>query len=134
MPQYVIVLLIVLLACVVLWGIYHYLHKQIEQMRSELADQQHSIEQIVTKLRSVADELHEIRSGDQALGRKVKELITTVNQLDSKQQQFAEHDPHSRYYQKGAKLIAAGATLEEVMRECELPRAEAELLFSLHQR
>ena len=31
-------------------------------------------------------------------------------------------------------MIELGADIEEVMRECELPRAEAELLFTLHQK
>jgi len=31
-------------------------------------------------------------------------------------------------------MVELGADLEEVIRECELPRAEAELLFSLHKK
>ena len=31
-------------------------------------------------------------------------------------------------------MVELGADLEEIIRECELPRAEAELLMSLHKQ
>jgi hypothetical protein len=121
------------LLCIVL-AILWYVVGNIKQTKIQLSEADSVIRIAVEKLEQLDDELHEIRSGNQALGKKVKELIVTINGLDDKQQQLADQDPQSRFYNKGAKLIAAGATLDEVMRECELPRAEAELLFSLHQR
>ncbi|WP_340680587.1 DUF2802 domain-containing protein [Paraglaciecola sp.] len=118
----------------ILSGVLWYVIKQIRQLKSQLSESNHSILQTIDKLEQLDDELHEIRSGNQALGKKVKELIITINGLGAQQQKLAEQDPQSRFYQKGAKLIADGATLEDVMQECDLPRAEAELLFSLHHR
>ena len=43
-------------------------------------------------------------------------------------------DPESRFYTRAVKLVELGATLEEIMRECELPRAEAELLVNFHRK
>tara|TARA_R110000868_G_scaffold238246_4_gene492794 strand:- start:2025 stop:2426 length:402 start_codon:yes stop_codon:yes gene_type:complete len=121
------------LLCIVL-AILWYVVSNTKQTKIQLSEADSVIRLALDKLEQLDDELHEIRSGNQALGKKVKELIVTINGLDDKQQQLADQDPQSRFYNKGAKLIAAGATLDEVMRECDLPRAEVELLFSLHQR
>jgi len=121
------------LLCTVL-AILWYVVSNTKQTKIQLSEADSLIRLALDKLEQLDDELHEIRSGNQALGKKVKELIVTINGLDDKQQQLADQDPQSRFYNKGAKLIAAGATLDEVMRECDLPRAEAELLFSLNQR
>ena len=45
-----------------------------------------------------------------------------------------QQDPDSRFYTRAVKLVELGATLEEIMRECELPRAEAELLLNFHKK
>lgn len=133
MPQYLIVLLIVAILFLISWGVIFYLFKQIAQCKSQLAQLGQSAVSNEYRLKQVDDEFHEIRTGSQALGRKVKELVSTISELQERQLQLAEHDPQSRYYLNAVKLISDGASLEEVMRECDLPRAEAELLFSLHQ-
>lgn len=133
MPEPLVIGFGLILLCLVL-AIFWYVIGDIKQVKSQLSEANSVIRLTLEKLEQLDDELHEIRSGNQALGKKVKELIVTINGLDDKQQQLADQDPQSRFYNKGAKLIAAGATLDEVMRECDLPRAEAELLFNLHQR
>jgi len=133
MPEPLIIGFGLTLLCIVL-AILWYVVSNVKQTKIQLSEANSVIRLALEKLEQLDDELHEIRSGNQALGKKVKELIVTINGLDDKQQQLADQDPQSRFYHKGAKLIAAGATLDEVMRECDLPRAEAELLFSLHQR
>lgn len=114
--------------CLAVW----FVLKQNRQLKSQILTVEQALQHTLEKLEQVDDALHEMRSGNHALSKKVKELMVAVAQLDDKQQKLAEHDPHSRFYQKGAQLVAAGATLEQVMIECDLPRAEAELLFSLH--
>jgi hypothetical protein len=81
---------------------------------------------------NLSEELHEIRSGNYGVISRVKELVQQVENLQSAQQNLVEQDSQSRFYSKGAKLISQGASLEDVMRECDMPVAEAELLFNLH--
>ena len=123
------VLVVLLVGSVVIW----FVVKQNRQLKSNLLTVEQTLEQTLEKLEQVDDAIHEMRTGNHALSKKVKELMVITANLNDKQQQLAEQDPQSRFYQKGAQLIAAGATLEQVMLECDLPRAEAELLFSLHQ-
>ena len=86
------------------------------------------------QLSAIEDELHEIRSGSIGLGSKVKELISSLKETQNQQQEIAMQDPQSRFYNQAAKLVESGASIEELMRECDIPHAEAELLYNLHQK
>jgi hypothetical protein len=41
--------------------------------------------------------------------------------------------PENKLYSRAVKMVELGAGVEEIMAECELPKAEAELLLSLHK-
>lgn len=96
----------------------------------------------------LSTEVEELRSGLIGTGQRLLQaeqqvrrlehalnLLTEQQQLLTEQQQKLElTDPDSRLYNRAVKMVQLGAPLEEVMRECELPRAEAELLFNLHSK
>jgi predicted nucleic acid-binding Zn-ribbon protein len=86
------------------------------------------------KINNLSEEIHEIRSGNYGVMTRVKELVQQVDKLQSAQQNLVEQDPQSRFYSKGAKLISQGASLDDIIRECDMPIAEAELLFNLHHK
>ncbi|QUM83991.1 MULTISPECIES: DUF2802 domain-containing protein [unclassified Moritella] len=72
-----------------------------------------------------------------AIQGMASELQQTKYQQDEMKEEMTTHeqqDPASRFYTRAVKLVELGATLEEIMRECELPRAEAELLLSFHKK
>lgn len=98
--------------------------QQIEQLKQRNKQQ-------VTQL---AEEIYEVRSGNMGMGNKLNQLAEQIVATNKKQQELADRDPDSRLYSKATKLVNAGASIDEVMHECELPRAEAELLFSLHKK
>ncbi len=68
------------------------------------------------------------------LQQQVVQLNEEQQQLQQRLQEVAEQDPGSKLYQRAAKLVASGASVEELMQECDLPQAEAELLTSLHKK
>ncbi|WP_114981601.1 DUF2802 domain-containing protein [Idiomarina sp. 017G] len=68
------------------------------------------------------------------LQQQVAQLNEEQQQLQQRLQEVAEQDPSSKLYQRAAKLVASGASVEELMQECDLPQAEAELLTSLHKK
>ena len=85
-----------------------------------------------------------MRAGVIVVGQRVLQLDTGLNQLSEqltaqlqlladKQQALELTDPESKIYSRAMKMVQLGADLDEIIRECELPRAEAELLFNLHQ-
>ncbi|MCK7458080.1 DUF2802 domain-containing protein [Idiomarina sp. ATCH4] len=68
------------------------------------------------------------------LQQQVAQLNDEQQQLQQRLQEVAEQDPGSKLYQRAAKLVASGARVDELMQECDLPQAEAELLISLHKK
>ena len=68
------------------------------------------------------------------LQQQVAQLNDEQQQLQQRLQEVAEQDPGSKLYQRAAKLVASGASVDELMQECDLPQAEAELLISLHKK
>lgn len=121
------------------------------QHRLQLQQQQHlaaQIEQLQQQLQSGLTEIAELRSGVMGVGRRTLKLeqfqqtlqqqqqaiAAEIEQISEHQQQIQLFDPESKLYSRAMKMVQLGAGLEEVIRECELPRAEAELLISLHRQ
>ncbi|MGS2720452.1 DUF2802 domain-containing protein [Paraglaciecola aestuariivivens] len=112
----------------------------IKSLRQSLRESQGKIELQQTKLEQLNNhntqlnhELHEMRSGNFGLSKRLKALVQDVEKLQAAQQSLAEQDPQVRFYSNAAKLINQGASIEDVMQECGIPSAEAELLFNLHR-
>ncbi len=121
------------------------------QHRLQLQQQQNlaaQIEQLQQQLQSGLTEIAELRSGVMGVGRRTVKLeqfqqtlqqqqqaiAAEIEQISEHQQQIQLFDPESKLYSRAMKMVQLGAGLEEVIRECELPRAEAELLISLHRQ
>ena len=127
--------LIALIVCIVCLVFMFVLFKRHTTLLETMVAQSNSLSELNKKVNNLNEELHEIRSGNYGVISRFKELVQQVDTLQSGQQslgeKLVEHDPQSRFYSKGAKLIRQGASLEDVMRECDMPEAEAELLFNL---
>ena len=48
--------------------------------------------------------------------------------------QWQESQGQDKFYNRAFKLAAKGADIEEIISECELPRAEVEMLLSVYQQ
>jgi cell division protein FtsX len=48
--------------------------------------------------------------------------------------QIQHKQPEDKLYTRAQKLVELGADINEIMRECDIPRAEAEMLMSLHRQ
>jgi preprotein translocase subunit SecF len=48
-------------------------------------------------------------------------------------QQFQNQQPQDKLYSRAFKLVELGAEIDEVVRECDIPLAEAEMLISVHR-
>lgn len=104
---------------------------QLQAQVSELSQQLQT--QTQTEPNQLEHEVHEIRAGALALGRRIQAVEARLDEVAEQQPNPDDLDPERRIYSRAVRMVELGADLEEIMRECELPRAEAELLFSLHQ-
>jgi predicted nucleic acid-binding Zn-ribbon protein len=124
--------LIALIGSIACLTLFFVLNKRHKTQLETIAAQSYTLSVVSKKVINLSEEIHEIRSGNYGVIKRVKDLVQQVDNLQSAQQNFVEQDSQSRFYSKGAKLISQGASLEDVMRECDMPAAEAELLFNLH--
>jgi septal ring factor EnvC (AmiA/AmiB activator) len=81
------------------------------------------IKSITTEHSQVLKQL-ELRS--KYLNENIVELEKSILQLQANHSQ-------DKYYNRALNLAAKGASVEEIMNECELPRAEVEILLSVHK-
>ena len=82
-------------------------------------------------------QIHELRSGTIGVGKRVQHVEGQLAQAIERQDELAQNqqnDPQSKLYSHAMKMVERGATVDEIIRECELPRGEAELLVSLHSK
>lgn len=132
--------LLLLGAVAMIW----WLKTQQRQWQQQQAQLEQRLEYSAQQLSQSQLEVQELRSGLIGVGQRVLQLdaslvqlsaslTESLNQLAEKQQAMELTDPESKIYSRAMKMVQLGADLDEIMRECELPRAEAELLFNLHQ-
>ncbi|MGL4206715.1 MAG: DUF2802 domain-containing protein [Aeromonadaceae bacterium] len=80
---------------------------------------------------SARKQLNELHTSALGVGQRIGELEKGILTVAERQQELVQQDPDGRLYSRAAKMVELGAGLEEVMAECEIPKAEAELLISL---
>jgi len=129
-----LVLALLLLLLLVSFWLINKLKRQNRQIQQELELLTQSSKELKQQQVLLQEAVHELRTGTLGVGNKVKELMGQLQQTQNKQIEMESSDPGNKLYTKAAKLVEQGYSIEDLMQECELPRAEAELLFNLHKR
>ncbi|CAH0534088.1 hypothetical protein VST7929_01989 [Vibrio stylophorae] len=83
---------------------------------------------------SITKQFNELRTGVISMSQKVTQLAQEMQEIEARQQDAQRNDPEGRLYSRASKMVQLGADIEELMTECELPKAEAELLMNLQKR
>ena len=137
---------VVLLVC---WVVY--LHMSISQIRKTLfsvSDNFNDIDSVINMVhgfgkrwdyvtKAISDlQMSQEQSSVQHTGdpQEIEALIARIEELEHRLEELQMMDPESKMYNRAVKMVKAGSSIEEVMDECELPRSEAQLLFSIHGR
>ena len=102
------------------------------------AKKNHALELLLKSLlensNQFKQQFFELHSGSIGMGKKIQHLESLIKKIQENQQNIVAQAPENRLYTRGVKMVELGASIEELMSECELPRAEAELLLNLHKR
>ncbi len=97
----------------------------------------------MVRYRAIQDELHRVvtavqqqlnvvTSGAVGVGEKLSGVEQHLRRTMEKQQELEHRDPGQLPYSQAVRLIAMGATAEDLVHSCGLSRAEADLVFLLH--
>ncbi|WP_421283836.1 DUF2802 domain-containing protein [Aeromonas veronii] len=92
-----------------------------------------SVATLQGQLESLSKQMMELHTGAIGMGQRLQSVEGAMQQVNERQQELTMQDPERRLYSRAAKMVELGADLDEVMSECELPKAEAELLISLRK-
>ncbi|WP_199451024.1 DUF2802 domain-containing protein, partial [Vibrio harveyi] len=82
---------------------------------------------------SLLKQFNELRVGTMGMSQKMAEIAENQEMLAERQSEISMHDPDGRLYSRASKMVELGADVNELMEECDLPKAEAELLMRLQQ-
>jgi len=72
-------------------------------------------------------ELHQVSKQLEHRIKNIQEDIQKLHQTQSQQ-------PEDKLYSRAFKMVELGADAEELVRECDIPRAEADMLIAIHKK
>ncbi len=79
-------------------------------------------------------QLLELRSVLVGLGQQISEQQDIIQHLNDRITELEHADGDGRLYSRATKMVQLGADIDELIQECELPKAEAELMLSLQKK
>lgn len=129
--EFLIAALVYVIACL---GLVLFLQKQLSKLRSKVEALTVLVKEGDRQRESFKRELQELRSGTIGVGRRVIELEKRILQQSERIEETTQQDPQAKLYTRAMKMVALGAGIDELIKECELPKAEAELLIRLHRK
>jgi septal ring factor EnvC (AmiA/AmiB activator) len=129
--EFLIAALVYVIACL---GVVLYLQQQSSKLKSKVEALTLLVKESDRQREAVKRELNELRSGTIGMGRKVTEIEKKLTKQSDLIDEASQQDPQAKLYSRAVKMIALGAGIEELMQECELPKAEVELLLRLHKK
>ena len=95
-----------------------------QQEVESLKQQQGRLNKQFIELRSIASGLSKKTTNQNELVEELQERIVLLENVDS----------DGRFYSRANKMVLMGANVDELIEECELPKAEAELMISLQSK
>lgn len=94
---------------------------EVKKLRVKVKQQQEFIDQLWQQNKQSSLSIEEIRNGAIGMGKAIQstqdEFYNHVQQLIDKQNDLALQDPDSKLYNRAAKMVNKGATVEEEDRK-----------------
>jgi len=117
---------------------YQLLHSQVtanEMLFSDIQVNLSTQQNEINLVKDTTDAAHiENDQVTKQLEHRIKKLQEHILQLEERINQILEQQPQDKFYSRAIKLAEKGADVDEIMSECELPRAEAEMLIALRKQ
>lgn len=113
------------------------LQSQIEAQEILLNELQSSQSMLSRQLIDITDKCQRQHLESEQVSKQLEHRIKVLQQEGIEQKQLIEQiknqQPQDKLYSRAFKLVELGADIDEVVRECDIPRAEAEMLLSVHK-
>ncbi|MCE9680043.1 DUF2802 domain-containing protein [Shewanella sp. AS1] len=111
-----------------------YQQKQMAKLKARIDELSSALEDDASQREGLKHELQELRTGTIGVGRRMQALEKQLAKQEARIDEASQQEPQARLYTRAMKMVELGANVDELIRECELPKAEAELLLRLHSK
>jgi Tfp pilus assembly protein PilN len=139
-PYLVYMVAVTVSLCVLLLLWVWFLAAQLKQQQRALvklhSEQQSTLatlNAVETAHKTITQSLYPLQDNAQTALDIIAELEGLIVNVRLEQDELIAQDPQVKLYQKAAKMIREGASIDDLMEACELPRAEAELMYNMQQ-
>jgi len=136
---------IVMLVAMLLLALKNRFGQHIDELQRKLENQEMqliALQTLLAQSQSQAESYQQISTESQIENEQVSKQLehrikVAQEQFNSKLQaieQLLHQQPEDKLYSRAQKLVELGADIAEIIRECDIPRAEAEMLLSIHRK
>ena len=113
------------------------LKTQLETQELFINELQSSQNSVNKQLLEFNNKLESLQLENEQVSKQLEHRIKILQQESGLQKQlidqFQNQQPQDKLYSRAFKLVELGAEIDEVVRECDIPLAEAEMLISVHR-
>lgn len=131
--ELVLIVLVVVLAVTV-----RLLYSHIRKLRTSIETNQAEHIEALARVEALANNANNQQAEAQArtivITRHLKELDEKQISIENELRELRLQDPSLRLYQRAAELVKQGASIDEIIEACDIPRAEAEMLVMVHKQ
>ncbi|USI29763.1 DUF2802 domain-containing protein [Alteromonas macleodii] len=114
------------------------LYSHVKQLRTALSDSEQNSASAIARTEALAKNANNQQTEAQArtlvITRHLQELDEKQTDIENQLRELKLQDPSLRLYQRAADLVKQGASIEEIIEACDIPRAEAEMLMMVHKQ
>lgn len=122
-----------LLAIFIAWGMVRRERLARQALEHKFAATELVLKNARQQHESLLKQFNELRAGTMGMSQKLADMSQHLEVLADRQGELAMQDPDGRLYSRASKMVELGADVNELMQECDLPKAEAELLLRLQK-
>ncbi len=108
------------------------LSKSLRTSGSELKQLKQFVALQQKQLKDLSHELQTMTNAAYGVGKRINQLAGQLRELDDRQEEFDLKDQGSHSMQQAIALVHKGATVEELVENCDMSLGEAELLIMVH--
>lgn len=130
-----IVLCVFILILIVAIGV---IYSHVRTLRAALNDCENKNAEAILRVEAIANNANNQQTEAQArtlvITRHLKELEEKQTDIENHVRELKLQDPSLRLYQRAAELVKQGASIDEIIEACDIPRAEAEMLVMVHKQ
>ncbi|MCU7939695.1 MAG: DUF2802 domain-containing protein [gamma proteobacterium symbiont of Bathyaustriella thionipta] len=108
------------------------LSKTLQNSNSEIKQLKQFVTLQQKQLKELSHELQTMTNAAYGVGKRINQLAGQIRELDDRQEEFDLKDQGSHSMQQAIALVHKGASVDELIENCEMSQGEAELLIMVH--